>query len=104
MSPHCTKADGEPSFLTLPFLAATPQGFESDASHNGEQERIAELERMIGKLTIELEIAKKHCACWMGCGRETGGSDDDENGISGENHLWRAGIAAQYLLSHSHGC
>ena len=41
------------------FLAAATQGFESDATRNGEQERIAELERMVGKLTMELEIAKK---------------------------------------------
>ena len=41
------------------FLAAAPQAFESDAMRNVEQERIAELERMVGKLTMELEIAKK---------------------------------------------
>jgi transposase-like protein len=41
------------------FLAAATQAFESDATSNAEQERIAELERMVGKLTMELEIAKK---------------------------------------------
>jgi transposase-like protein len=41
------------------FLAAATQAFESDATNNAEQERIAELERMVGKLTMELEIAKK---------------------------------------------
>ena len=41
------------------FLAAATQAFESDAARNAEQERIAELERMVGKLTMELEIAKK---------------------------------------------
>lgn len=41
------------------FLTAATQAFESEASRNGEQERIAELERMVGKLTMELEIAKK---------------------------------------------
>ena len=41
------------------FLAAAAQAFESDATSNAEQERIAELERMVGKLTMELEIAKK---------------------------------------------
>lgn len=41
------------------FLAAATQAFESDATLNAEQERIAELERMVGKLTMELEIAKK---------------------------------------------
>ncbi len=41
------------------FLAAATQAFETDATGNAEQERIAELERMVGKLTMELEIAKK---------------------------------------------
>lgn len=41
------------------FLAAATQAFESPATNNAEQERIAELERMVGKLTMELEIAKK---------------------------------------------
>jgi len=41
------------------FLAAATQAFESDATSSAEQERIAELERMVGKLTMELEIAKK---------------------------------------------
>jgi transposase len=41
------------------FLAAATQGFETDVTNNTEQERIAELERMVGKLTMELEIAKK---------------------------------------------
>lgn len=41
------------------FLAGATQAFESDATNSAEQERIAELERMVGKLTMELEIAKK---------------------------------------------
>jgi hypothetical protein len=41
------------------FLAAAPQAFESDATSHAEQERIAELERLVGKLTMALEIAKK---------------------------------------------
>lgn len=41
------------------FLAAATQAFESDTTSKAEQERIAELERMVGKLTMELEIAKK---------------------------------------------
>lgn len=41
------------------FLAAATQAFETDGTNNAEQERIAELERMVGKLTMELEIAKK---------------------------------------------
>jgi transposase-like protein len=41
------------------FLAGATQAFESDATSSVEQERIAELERLVGKLTMELEIAKK---------------------------------------------
>jgi transposase-like protein len=41
------------------FLAAATQAFESEVSRNEEQQRIAELARMVGKLTMELEIAKK---------------------------------------------
>jgi transposase-like protein len=41
------------------LVAAAPQVFEKGSEGNGEQERIAELERMVGKLTMELEIAKK---------------------------------------------
>jgi transposase-like protein len=41
------------------FLAAASRAFERDADRSAEQERIAELERMVGKLTMQLEIAKK---------------------------------------------
>jgi transposase len=41
------------------LVAAAPQAFEKGSEGNGEQERIAELERLVGKLTMELEIAKK---------------------------------------------
>lgn len=40
------------------FLAHASSVFESQ-SHAPEQERVAELERMVGKLTMQLEIAKK---------------------------------------------
>ena len=41
------------------FLAAAPQAFESNTASSGEAERIADLEQMVGKLTMQLEIAKK---------------------------------------------
>lgn len=41
------------------FLTHARRAFDSEATSSGEQERIAELERMVGKLTMELEIAKK---------------------------------------------
>lgn len=41
------------------FLAHASRAFDGEATNSAEQERIAELERMVGKLTMELEIAKK---------------------------------------------
>jgi len=72
------------------FLAAASQAFESEATRNADQERIAELERMVDKLTMELEIAKKHRAYWMGCGTETGGSAELEP--SRPDEAWVADI------------
>lgn len=41
------------------LLARAPQIFEQDQARSVEQERIAELERLVGRLTMQLEIAKK---------------------------------------------
>jgi transposase-like protein len=41
------------------FLGGAPQVFAKNETDSREQTRIAELERMVGKLTMELEIAKK---------------------------------------------
>jgi transposase-like protein len=41
------------------FLTAAPQVFEQGDADSDEQARIAELERMVGRVTMELEIAKK---------------------------------------------
>ncbi len=41
------------------LLARAPQIFEQDQVRSVEQERIAELERLVGRLTMQLEIAKK---------------------------------------------
>jgi len=41
------------------FLERASQVFEQDDKRSVEQERIGELERLIGRLTMELEIAKK---------------------------------------------
>jgi transposase len=44
------------------FLEKAPQLFKTREQSSQEQARIAELERMIGRLTLELEIAKKASA------------------------------------------
>jgi len=41
------------------FLERAPLIFEQDQKRSAEQERIAELERLVGRLTMEAEIAKK---------------------------------------------
>lgn len=41
------------------FLDRAATIFETDAEHGVDQQRIAELERLIGQLTMKLEIAKK---------------------------------------------
>jgi transposase len=41
------------------FLERAPQLFEQPKENHSEEERIAELERMIGRLTIQLDMAKK---------------------------------------------
>jgi transposase-like protein len=41
------------------FLERASKAFEQDNRPDDRDERIAELERMVGKLTMELEMAKK---------------------------------------------
>jgi transposase len=41
------------------FVQQAPSLFEQNARKSQEQERIAELERLVGQLTMKLEIAKK---------------------------------------------
>ena len=41
------------------FLERAPMIFATQQSKSKEQERIADLERMVGRLTMELEVAKK---------------------------------------------
>jgi transposase len=41
------------------LLARAPQIFEQEQARSVDQERIAELERLVGRLTMQLEIAKK---------------------------------------------
>ena len=48
------------------LLAAAPQAFETGGDSSAEQERIAELERLVGRLTMELEIAKKASSLLVG--------------------------------------
>jgi transposase-like protein len=53
------------------FLANASRAFEGGGSENGDEKRIAELERMVGKLAVQLEITKKASAI-LKSGRERG--------------------------------
>ena len=41
------------------FMERAPQVFETNASKDAQAERIDELERTLGRVTLQLEIAKK---------------------------------------------
>ncbi len=41
------------------FLNKAPQLFSGDPQREADQERISELERLVGRLTMEVEILKK---------------------------------------------
>lgn len=41
------------------FLERAPQVFEQPKSVNPQEERIDELERMVGRMTLQLDMAKK---------------------------------------------
>jgi len=41
------------------FLRQAPKVFEPDDQHRQDERRMAELEQLVGRLTLKLEIAKK---------------------------------------------
>ena len=41
------------------FLERAPEVFDQEKADDESEKRISELERMVGRLTMELEIAKK---------------------------------------------
>ena len=51
---------------------STGQVFECGKAQNQSEERICELERMVGRLTMELEISKQPRCCSDHHGTETG--------------------------------
>jgi len=54
------------------FLAGAAQVFEQGKPASEEQARIAELEQMVGKLTMQLEIAKKASSLLTGMSGRNG--------------------------------
>ena len=58
----CREHNLAPDLLThwkQNFLERAPQVFSSKQQQSAEQERIAELERLVGQLTLELAASKK---------------------------------------------
>jgi transposase-like protein len=58
----CREHDIKPQLLSTwktQFLENAPSVFASDRTRDGAQERIVELERLLGQKTLELEVAKK---------------------------------------------
>ena len=41
------------------FLEKAPRIFQNGADHSQEEQRIGELERMVGRLTLELHVVRK---------------------------------------------
>ncbi len=46
------------------FLEQAASIFEREETHSEAEQRIAELERLVGQLTLQLEIAKKASNTW----------------------------------------
>jgi putative transposase len=58
----CRKHTLSPNLVALwkaTFLEKAPLAFQSDASRSAELARVAELEQVLGRLTLENEILKK---------------------------------------------
>ena len=55
------------------FLTYAAQVFDREKGHEPCEARIAELERLVGRLTLQLEIAKK-ASLLLSCARHEGGS------------------------------
>ena len=58
----CRQHDLKPQVISewkSVFLENAAQVFQNSKSDGQEQARIAELERLVGRLTLELEVAKK---------------------------------------------
>jgi transposase len=56
------------------FLAGAAQAFEREPGREGQaasEERVAELERMVGRLTMELAVAKKAARLLKSAGSES---------------------------------
>lgn len=56
------------------FLERAPEIFMTARTRSAEQERITELERLVGQQTLELNILKKASPLWLSPSRRNGSS------------------------------
>lgn len=57
------------------FIERSPKVFEQDRSRDDRDEHIAELERMVGRMAMELEMAKKYPITCVDHREEAGARD-----------------------------
>lgn len=53
------------------FLERAPMVFETTGNQDGQAQRIDELERVLGRMTVQLEMAKKYSGIRTFCQNET---------------------------------
>ena len=87
------------------FLEGAKQSFAygQAAEQKRQADKVAELERLVGKLTMQLEIAKKPLIMSALYRQKARASADARPSVSGIDQLCCPGIAAQQLLRQSHG-
>jgi transposase-like protein len=79
------------------LLQKTPLVFPSQEQRSPEQAHIAEWERLVGRLTLEMEIQKKSPICWGFPCAETRTGDEAGERVSDSTGLSGAGLSAQFL-------
>jgi len=80
------------------FLEHSAVVFQGDERGSQDQARIAELERLVGRQALEIEVLKKPPASWVLPGAETGAQRDPGCGVSRRPALRGPGLGAQQLL------
>jgi len=73
----CREREIAPDLLSrwrTQFVERAPQLFATDQTRSDEQAKTAELERLIGRLTVELDAEKKLSAVWRSHGARNGTS------------------------------
>ncbi len=78
------------------FVTHAAQVFAQAETRSQEQQRIAELERLVGRQALELEILKKATPACGERGNQTGAGTTTEGCVSGGVVVRHVGVAAQH--------